>query len=54
MKKLLSSAAIATMILATAACTTGSGSRSQTDTQSGGSTATAERAEKGVPTQAAE
>ena len=54
MKKLLSSAAIATMILATAACTSSGSGGSQMETQSGGSNATAEQTERGVPTQAAE
>jgi Flp pilus assembly protein TadD len=52
MKKFISSVAVATMILATAACTS-SGS-SDMDTQSGGSNATAERTERGVPTLPAE
>jgi hypothetical protein len=47
MKIILSSVAIATMMLATAACTS-SGSNMQT--QSGGSNATAEKTSRGVPT----
>lgn len=53
MKRLLSCAALATLMLATAACTSSGGS-SKMDTQSGGSNATAEKTEKGVPTLPAE
>jgi len=44
MKRFLSCAALATVLLASAACTSTSGR----DTQSGGSNATAEQAERGV------